>query len=122
MTWLPRTILMLGSLWVKRTPICLPALIVCARWVKATPTPLFATKGVSVIGRPRLVGKNHLKMVIGAGASQMDAIAFGMADRAGELKEGESAQIDLLYQVQENNYFGRKAVQLNIKDFRAATS
>ena len=86
---------------------------------QGNPTPYFATRGVSVIGRPKLVGKNHLKMVIGSGASEIDAIAFGMADRAGELKRGEQ-QIDLIYQVQENNYFGRKAVQLNITDFRMA--
>ncbi len=86
---------------------------------QGNPTPYFATRGVSVIGRPKLVGKNHLKMVIGSGASQIDAIAFGMADRAGELKN-DATPIDLIYQVQENNYFGRKAVQLNIKDFRKA--
>ena len=84
---------------------------------QGNPTPHFATRGVSVIGRPKLVGKNHLKMVIGSGASELEGIAFGMADRAGELRDG-AMQFDLLYQLQENNYFGRKSVQLNIKDFR----
>jgi single-stranded-DNA-specific exonuclease len=77
-------------------------------------TPVWATRNVSIVGQPRVVGKNHLKMTLASGGTQLDAIAFGMADR--DLHKGA---IDILYNLQENNYMGRTSIQLNIKDFRA---
>ncbi len=77
------------------------------------PTPTWGARGVRVVGRPQVVGKNHLKMTVSSGGTQMDAIAFGMAGR--DLHEGE---LDLLFHVQENNYMGRRSIQLNVKDFR----
>jgi len=77
------------------------------------PTPIWAAREVRVVGRPRVVGKNHLKMTLASGGTQLDAIAFGMADR-----ELYTDGMDVLFHVQENNYMGRQSIQLNIKDFR----
>ncbi len=77
-------------------------------------TPVWASRNVSIVGKPRVVGKNHLKMILASGGTQLDAIAFGMADR--DLHNGA---IDILYNLQENSYMGRTSIQLNIKDFRA---
>lgn len=79
------------------------------------PTPTWGTRNIRLLGKPRVVGKNHLKMEVASGATQIAAIAFGMAGR--EIPNGP---LDLLYQVQENSYLGRRSIQLNIKDFRAA--
>ncbi len=79
------------------------------------PTPVWGVRGVTSVGQPRIVGKNHLKLVLASGATQRDAIAFGMAGRV--LPNGP---LDVLFHLQENNYLGRRSVQLNIKDFRPA--
>ena len=80
------------------------------------PTPTWGARNVSIVGEPRVVGKNHLKMTLASGGTQLDAIAFGMADR--DLYNG---RIDVLFHVEENSYMGRTSVQLKIKDFRAAS-
>ena len=80
-------------------------------------TPLFGARNLSVIGKPRIVGKNHLKLTLGDGERDIDAIAFGMGDY--ELGKGK---LDSVFQVQENNYMGEKTIQLNIRDFRPAKS
>lgn len=81
------------------------------------PTPTFGARGVQVVGQPRVVGQKHLKMQVASGGTQLDAIAFGMGDA--KLPEGG---LDLLFQVQQNTYKGRTSMQLNVKDFRAASS
>ena len=78
-------------------------------------TPLWGAKNLSVVGRPRVVGKNHLKLTLANGGSQIDAIGFGLGDY--DIGNGN---LDLLFQVQENNYMGHKSIQLNIKDMRAS--
>ncbi len=77
------------------------------------PTPTWGARQLRVVGRPRIVGKNHLKLTLASGGTQLDAIAFGMADR-----ELYTDGMDVLFNVQENNYMGRQSIQLNIKDFR----
>jgi single-stranded-DNA-specific exonuclease len=76
-------------------------------------TPLFAARNLKVVGKPRIVGKNHLKLTLGDGKRDIDAIAFGMGDY--ELGKGP---LDSVFQVQVNNYMGEKTIQLNVRDFR----
>ena len=76
---------------------------------------MWGAKNLSVVDRPRVVGKNHLKLTLANGGSQIDAIGFGMGDY--DVGKGT---LDVLFQVQENNYMGQKSIQLNIKDIRAA--
>jgi len=45
---------------------------------------------------------------------QLDAIAFGFADQP--LPE----KLDLAFVMQENDFMGRRSIQLNVKDFRLA--
>jgi len=79
------------------------------------PTPTWGARGLTLVGRPRVVGKNHLKMIVAGGGTQLDAIAFGMAGR-----EIDNGALDMLFHVQENSYMGHKSIQLNVKDFRSA--
>ncbi|HAS82382.1 MAG TPA: single-stranded-DNA-specific exonuclease RecJ [Verrucomicrobia bacterium] len=80
---------------------------------QGNPTPIWGVKGVRLQGAPKLVGANHLKMTVVSGATQMDAIGFGMADR----KIGKN-KLDILFQVQQNSYMGKDSIQLSLKDFR----
>lgn len=76
-------------------------------------TPIWGARGVRVLGQPKLVGNNHLKLTLVSGATQIDAIGFGMAGR----KLGKD-ELDVLFQVQQNSYMGKESIQLSLKDFR----
>ena len=67
----------------------------------------------------RTVGGNkHLKLILDSGAQTpvVDAIAFSQGHRADMLSEG--ALIDVVYELQANEWQGRKQLQLNVLDFR----
>ena len=77
------------------------------------PTPVWAARGVRVVGQPRVVGGKHLKMALASGGTQREAIAFGAGDR--QLPVGP---IDVAFQLQRNSYQGRDTLQFNVQDFR----
>jgi single-stranded-DNA-specific exonuclease len=85
----------------------------------ANPQPVFASTGLEVISA-RLVGSDgkHLKLAVRDPKTRtaMDAIAFRMGDWYGNL----SSRVDLAYAVEINEFNGRKSLQLNVKDMRAA--
>jgi single-stranded-DNA-specific exonuclease len=85
----------------------------------ANPQPVFASTGLEVISA-RLVGADgrHLKLAVRDPKTRtaMDAIAF----RMGEWYDNLPSRVDLAYAVEINEFNGRKALQLNVKDMRAA--
>lgn len=83
------------------------------------PRPLFITKD-GVVANKQSVGvtNDHLKLEISFpeyDKKTFDAIAFGMGDRVDEITLGE--KIDVLYSLEENNFFKTPRVQLKLKDF-----
>ncbi|MBN1557193.1 MAG: single-stranded-DNA-specific exonuclease RecJ, partial [Lentisphaerae bacterium] len=78
------------------------------------PEPVWGVRGVHVIGKPRRVGKNHLKLRFGSGSSALDAIGFGLAERA--VPDGP---LDVLGRLRADTYRGAGRVQLQVTDFRA---
>ncbi|MBI1295187.1 single-stranded-DNA-specific exonuclease RecJ [bacterium] len=82
------------------------------------PPPLFCTRHCYV-REVRSVGKekNHLKLTIGApGEYVFDAIGFSLGAQADQLETG--LHVDLVYQIETNEWNGRKTLQLNIQDLR----
>jgi single-stranded-DNA-specific exonuclease len=82
------------------------------------PEPVFAALGVT-IDDIRSIGKDgkHLKMKVSQNNSQrFDAIAFGMAPEWGSLDIG--TQIDIAFTVDENEWNGRKSLQLKVRDIK----
>lgn len=79
------------------------------------PTPVFGTRGVRFVGKPRIVGKNHLKGTVASGGAQMDVIGFRMGDSS----VPEDA-IDVLFKLGENTFRGRRSLQLRLKDLRVS--
>ncbi len=77
------------------------------------PQPHFVTRRVRV-QQVRTVGTNHLSFTARQGGYSCSCIAFGMAERAGEL----NGELDLLFAPQINEWQGRRSVQLQIKDLR----
>ena len=79
--------------------------------------PAFVSTNVTVSGTPRLVGKgNHLKFAARQNGTSYDAIGFNLADHYQHLITGKP--IDLVYVVEENEWQGRKTIQLNVKDIK----
>lgn len=67
----------------------------------------------------RTVGTNkHLKLIVDSGrrTTVLDAIAFSQAHWAPSLEEG--ALLDIVYELQCNEWQGRKQLQLNVLDLR----
>ena len=78
--------------------------------------PVFLSRGARVADPPRVVGKDHLKLRLENGDRGLDAIGFGLAGRipVGSL----GAAVDLAFQLRENEYRGRRTVQVRLLDLR----
>ncbi|MBD0319088.1 MAG: single-stranded-DNA-specific exonuclease RecJ [Gemmatimonadetes bacterium] len=82
-------------------------------------TPVFAARGVTLVGSPKVVGQNHLKMTLGAFGHSLDAIGFGMAARLEE--PGFAAgPLDVAFKLEENTWNGRTRPQAKLVDVRPA--
>ncbi len=66
---------------------------------------------------PRIVGSNHLKFRAGQGGVSFEAIGFNLGQHINRLAHG-GRPFEMVYAVEENEYNGRKSVQLRIKDLR----
>ena len=52
-------------------------------------------------------------MVVACGGTQLEAIAFGMAER-----EIPDRELEMAFSVRENVFMGRHTLQLHVKDWR----
>jgi single-stranded-DNA-specific exonuclease len=80
------------------------------------PAPVFIMRNAYIL-EWRLVGKEgkHLKFKVArAGRPPLDAIAFGL----GEWAEHLPGHVDIAYQLELNEWNGRKTLQLNVQDIR----
>tara|TARA_Y100000294_G_scaffold54941_1_gene51871 strand:- start:5188 stop:6900 length:1713 start_codon:yes stop_codon:yes gene_type:complete len=79
--------------------------------------PAFVSTEVKVSGTPKLVGKgNHLKFTARQNGISYDAIGFNLAEHYQHLITGNP--VDLVYVVEENEWQGRKTIQLNVRDIK----
>jgi single-stranded-DNA-specific exonuclease len=79
--------------------------------------PVFWAKGLQVVGAPKVVGEHHLKLRLGDGTNEMEAIGFGLASRLPPESLG-SGRLEALFQLKENEYRGRRTLQARILDLR----
>jgi single-stranded-DNA-specific exonuclease len=81
------------------------------------PEPVFISRNVKVQSK-RTVGADgkHLKLSLTDGRFTFDAIGF----RLGDLLPNLPPMVDVLYTFEVNEYNGRKNLQLNLKDIKAA--
>lgn len=84
-------------------------------------TPVFITENIVDYGYTRAVGKNgeHLKLVVTDDTHALtvkNGIAFGMGNLYKDIHDGKA--FDICYTLQENEYMGKKEIQMLIKDIR----
>ncbi len=79
--------------------------------------PIFASRNVAVRDA-RIVGTDHLKLMVSDGQVVMDAIAFRQGSWLGQLPP----RIDVAYQLEAQVWNGRTRLQLNVKDIQPANA
>ncbi|MCH8928498.1 MAG: single-stranded-DNA-specific exonuclease RecJ [Candidatus Marinimicrobia bacterium] len=80
--------------------------------------PIFVSEGVEIEGKPLIVGDNHLKMKVKQGGILFDTIGFNMAEDLVRILNPPEAGIKLAYEIEENEWNGRKNTQLVLKDIQ----
>ncbi|MEM6966378.1 MAG: DHHA1 domain-containing protein, partial [Bacteroidota bacterium] len=79
--------------------------------------PIFVAKKVRDTGFSRLLKGNHLRVQVKQGDSEVfNGIAFGMGNYLSDIQNQE---FDIAFTLNENNWNGKKELQLNIKDIKA---
>ncbi|MCB9170347.1 MAG: single-stranded-DNA-specific exonuclease RecJ [Flavobacteriales bacterium] len=85
--------------------------------------PMFLTRGVVDAGQAKIVGGDHLKLSICDPVDRrrrFDAIAFRQADKLDLVRSGRPFSV--IYTLEENDWNGRRTMQLNVKDMKAGIS
>jgi single-stranded-DNA-specific exonuclease len=77
--------------------------------------PLFLSRNVDVQSQ-WAVGNNgrHLKMALSDGQQMWDAIAFRQGEWAGKLPD----RVDIVYQLEVNEWNDRRRLQVNVQDIQ----
>ncbi|CAN5612198.1 single-stranded-DNA-specific exonuclease RecJ [soil metagenome] len=85
------------------------------------PTPVLAARQVRIVGDPRVVGRNHLKLTLGKDGGTLEAIGFGMGDR---MREAQlmAGPLDAAFKLEENSWNGRTTLQAKLVDVRPSDS
>jgi single-stranded-DNA-specific exonuclease len=96
---------------------CVRCLDRLAPFGRGNPEPLFAGEGLTVEEAPSVVGRGHLRLVLGSGRTRLRAVAFGLGDRVEEIRRG--ARVDAAFHVAFDTYRGGDTVQLIVRDLRS---
>jgi single-stranded-DNA-specific exonuclease len=80
--------------------------------------PVFVTRNVKNAGS-YIVKESHLKLKVAKNNLPLEGIAFGMADKLEILKKGE---VDVCYNLEWNEFRGRKTIQMKVKDIKPSES
>ena len=81
------------------------------------PRPVFVTRGLRVVGEPRVLKGRHLKFGVAGGGRVHDAVWWGGAERAAATPR-PGAGIELAYSVEANCWNGNTRLQLVVEDLK----
>lgn len=76
--------------------------------------PLLASRGVRLLGRPRTVGSDGLKLRLATATGEVEALGWGMGWMAGELDP--DTPIDIAYRVERDEFRGVSRLVLKLAD------
>ncbi len=79
--------------------------------------PVLLTRNCEVVGNPRLVGHNHLKMRVRKGEAVFDVIGFGFGDMVQVISD-KGCLVDIVYSVEYNTYHDRTYIQIRLRDIK----
>jgi single-stranded-DNA-specific exonuclease len=80
------------------------------------PAPALLARGVRLAGPPRALGDSGVKLRLAQATGELDAIAWGAADRIPEL--AAAGELDLVFRVERDEWQGVSRLQAKITDFR----
>lgn len=80
------------------------------------PAPVLASRGVRLVGEPRMVGRDGLKLRLRGMAAELDALWWGAAERAVTLVSG--AAVDVAYRLEQDAYYGSPRLVVRLADVR----
>lgn len=78
--------------------------------------PIFVSRKVKEAGGSRILKDRHIKFNLKQNGVAMNGIGFDLVHKMDILKESE---FDIVYQIEENEWQGKKSLQLMVKDIRA---
>lgn len=81
--------------------------------------PVFITKNIVSENPPKLLKEEHLKFNIKSGNHTIACIGFGMREHFSTIENGT---FDLAYTIEENEYNGRRSLQLMVRGIRPSFS
>jgi single-stranded-DNA-specific exonuclease len=80
--------------------------------------PVFVLRNMRDTGYSRVVKETHIKFVVRSQSGRtMDGIGFGLAEKFALLQQGS---VDIVFQLEENEWNGNKTLQMMVRDFRAS--
>jgi len=83
------------------------------------PKPVLVSTGLSVVGYPKIVGNNHLKMRVRKDGKQIDVIGFGMADKLKEINTARE-KVNIAFVLEENIWNNMRQLQANLRDIKVS--
>ena len=79
--------------------------------------PLFASRGLTKVGVPTIVGNGHLKLRLKQEDSPIfDAIGFNMHDLMPIVRDEK--KFDIAYELEENTWNGNTTIQIHLRDIK----
>ena len=85
--------------------------------------PVMVSRDLSLVGQPNVIGsdRRNLKFRVRQGSHVLEAIGFGMAEYADQLR-AKPDQVSLAYALEENTWNGKTTIQLRVKDIKVGDS
>jgi len=84
------------------------------------PTPVLLARNVTLARPPRSVGQDGLKLVLDTGTGSLEALGWGLADRAAEFQAG--TKVDIAFRLERDDYRGESYLQARIADVRVSAA
>jgi len=81
------------------------------------PSPVLASRAVRLADAPRVVGQDGLKLQLARDGGALEAIGWGMGERARDL--AASAPVDVAYRLERDSYRGVSRLVARLADLRA---
>jgi len=78
----------------------------------SNPTPIWAAHNVRPKGKPRVVGKGHLRLAVMSENGELSGIGFGLGDRE------VPALMDIAFRLHRNEFRGVESLEMQVQDFK----